>query len=115
MDRTVGTELSGELVMKFGPRGLAEDTLTVHFTGCAGQRFGAFLAPGVTFELVGEANDFVGKGLSGGKIIVRPPDPVSYTHLGIMAMEESCSPGPRISAGGIKCPRGSGGKFFYGQ
>ena len=72
MDRTVGTELSGELVMKFGPRGLAEDTLTVHFTGCAGQSFGAFLAPGVTFELVGDANDFVGKGLSGGKIIVRP-------------------------------------------
>ena len=72
VDRTVGTELSGELVMKFGPRGLAEDTLTVHFTGCAGQSFGAFLAPGVTFELVGEANDFVGKGLSGGKIIVLP-------------------------------------------
>ena len=78
VDRTVGTELSGELVMKFGPRGLAEDTLTVHFTGCAGQSFGAFLAPGVTFELVGEANDFVGKGLSGGKIIVRPPDHISY-------------------------------------
>ena len=62
VDRTVGTELSGELVMKFGPRGLAEDTLTVHFTGCAGQSFGAFLAPGITFELAGEANDFVGKG-----------------------------------------------------
>ena len=104
VDRTVGTELSGELVMKFGPRGLAEDTLTVHFTGCAGQSFGAFLAPGVTFELVGEANDFVGKGLSGGKIIVRPPDHISYV------------PSDNVIAGNvIGYGATSGGIFLHGQ
>ena len=104
VDRTVGTELSGELVMKFGPRGLAEDTLTVHFTGCAGQSFGAFLAPGVTFELVGEANDFVGKGLSGGKIIVRPPDHISYV------------PSDNVIAGNvIGYGATSGSIFLHGQ
>lgn len=104
VDRTVGTELSGELVMKFGPRGLAEDTLTVHFTGCAGQSFGAFLAPGVTFELVGEANDFVGKGLSGGKIIVLPPDHISYV------------PSDNVIAGNvIGYGATSGGIFLHGQ
>lgn len=104
VDRTVGTELSGELVMKFGPRGLAEDTLTVHFTGCAGQSFGAFLAPGVTFELVGEANDFVGKGLSGGKIIVLPPDHISYV------------PSDNVIAGNvIGYGATSGSIFLHGQ
>lgn len=104
MDRTVGTELSGELVMKFGPRGLAEDTLTVHFTGCAGQSFGAFLAPGITFELAGEANDFVGKGLSGGKIIVRPPENISY------------APSDNVIAGNvIGYGATSGSIFLHGQ
>ena len=104
VDRTVGTELSGELVMKFGPRGLAEDTLTVHFTGCAGQSFGAFLAPGITFELAGEANDFVGKGLSGGKIIVRPPENISY------------APSDNVIAGNvIGYGATSGSIFLHGQ
>ncbi len=71
VDRTVGTELSGEIVEKFGAAGLPEDSFQVHFAGCAGQSFGAFLAPGITFELTGEANDFVGKGISGGKIVIR--------------------------------------------
>lgn len=104
VDRTVGTELSGELVMKFGPRGLAEDTLTVHFTGCAGQSFGAFLAPGITFELVGEANDFVGKGLSGGKIVVRPPENISYV------------PSDNVIAGNVIGYGATSGKIFlHGQ
>ena len=77
-DRTVGTELSGEVDEHFGVKGLPEDTIRVHLQGVAGQSFGAFLAPGVTLDLEGEANDFMGKGLSGGKIIVRPPHNATF-------------------------------------
>ena len=66
--------LSGEVAKRYGHAGLPEDTIQVSLTGIAGQSFGAFLAHGVTLELDGEANDYVGKGLSGGKLIVRPPD-----------------------------------------
>ena len=72
VDRTVGTELSGEVAEHFGAKGLPEDTIKVHLQGVAGQSFGAFLAPGITLDIEGEVNDFMGKGLSGGKIIVRP-------------------------------------------
>jgi glutamate synthase (NADPH) large chain len=72
VNRTVGTELSGEIVDHHGEAGLPQDTIKVNFSGCAGQSFGAFLAPGLSFELSGEANDFVGKGLSGGRIIIKP-------------------------------------------
>uniref|UniRef100_UPI0025FBEC4B glutamate synthase-related protein n=1 Tax=uncultured Fibrobacter sp. TaxID=261512 RepID=UPI0025FBEC4B len=78
VDRTVGTELSGEVDEHFGVKGLPEDTIKVHLQGVAGQSFGAFLAPGITLDLEGEANDFMGKGLSGGKIIVRPPSNASF-------------------------------------
>ena len=78
VDRTVGTELSGEVDEHFGVKGLPEDTIKVHLHGVAGQSFGAFLAPGITLDLEGEANDFMGKGLSGGKIIVRPPSNASF-------------------------------------
>ena len=78
VNRTAGTRLSSEIVRKFGAKGLPDDTIRVHFTGCAGQSFGAFLAPGVTFLLEGEANDFVGKGISGGKIVIRPPQGCSF-------------------------------------
>ena len=77
-DRTVGTELSGELIDRYGTAGLPEDTVTINLTGTAGQSFGAFLAPGITMILSGEANDFVGKGLSGGKIIIRKPPEADY-------------------------------------
>ncbi len=73
VNRTAGTELSGEVARRFGPHGLPEDTIHVNFKGCAGQSFGAFLAHGITFELEGEANDFVGKGISGGRIVVKAP------------------------------------------
>ena len=69
--RTVGTMLSGEFIRHF-PEGLADNTLQVHCTGTGGQSFAAFLAKGITFDLVGEANDYTGKGLSGGRLIVRP-------------------------------------------
>ncbi len=73
VDRTVGTELSGEIASRFGLAGLPEDTIKIKLHGVAGQSFGAFLAPGITLDLEGEANDFVGKGISGGKIIIKPP------------------------------------------
>lgn len=72
-DRSVGTRLSYYIASRYGHKGLPEDTIRIDFNGCAGQSFGAFLSAGVTMILNGEANDYVGKGLSGGKIIVRPP------------------------------------------
>ncbi len=72
-NRTVGTTLSHELVKKRGERGLSPDTIHIKLTGSAGQSFGAFLARGITLELEGDGNDYVGKGLSGGDLIVYPP------------------------------------------
>jgi len=72
-DRTTGAMLSGEIAKRYGHAGLPADTIVARFKGTAGQSFGAFLARGVTFELEGDANDYVGKGLSGGRIVVRPP------------------------------------------
>ncbi|MCA3000616.1 MAG: glutamate synthase-related protein [Burkholderiales bacterium] len=72
LNRTVGAMLSGDVARRFGHDGLTDDTITVKLTGTAGQSFGAFLANGVTLDLTGQANDYVGKGLSGGKIVVRP-------------------------------------------
>ncbi|MGA3259672.1 MAG: glutamate synthase large subunit [Bryobacteraceae bacterium] len=71
--RTVGAMLSGEIARRHGSAGLPDGTIHFQFTGSAGQSFGAFLAHGVTLELEGDANDYVGKGLSGGKLIVYPP------------------------------------------
>jgi glutamate synthase (NADPH) large chain len=71
--RTVGAMLSGEIARRYGSEGLPDDTIRVRFTGCAGQSFGAFLAKGVTLSLEGEANDYVGKGISGGRLIIYPP------------------------------------------
>ena len=73
VDRTVGAMLSGEVARRHGHAGLPEDTISVKLTGTAGQSFGAFLARGVSLELTGDANDYVGKGLSGGRIVVKPP------------------------------------------
>jgi glutamate synthase (NADPH) large chain len=72
-DRTAGTMLGYEVTKRFGGAGLPDDTIHVRFTGAAGQSFGAFIPRGITLALEGEANDFVGKGLSGGRLIVRPP------------------------------------------
>ncbi len=71
--RSVGAMLSGEIARRSGSQGLPEDTIRIQFTGSAGQSFGAFLAGGVTLTLEGEANDYVGKGLSGGRLIIYPP------------------------------------------
>jgi glutamate synthase (NADPH/NADH) large chain len=72
-NRTVGAMLSGEVAKRYGHAGLADDTIHVNFKGTAGQSFGGWLAHGITFELEGDANDYVGKGLSGGRLIVYPP------------------------------------------
>ncbi|MBB3317211.1 glutamate synthase (NADPH/NADH) large chain [Rhizobium sp. BK181] len=74
VDRSAGAMLSGEVAKRYNHRGLKDDTINVTLKGTAGQSFGAFLARGITFNLIGDGNDYVGKGLSGGKIIVRPPE-----------------------------------------
>jgi glutamate synthase (NADPH/NADH) large chain len=74
--RSVGTMLSGEVARRYGHEGLPQDSIFVRLKGTAGQSFGAFLAHGVTLELTGDGNDYVGKGLSGGRVIVRPPESV---------------------------------------
>ncbi|MFB6273616.1 MAG: glutamate synthase large subunit, partial [Salinibacter sp.] len=77
-DRTVGALLSSAVTGRYGPEGLPDDTIQVDFEGVAGQSFGAFLASGITLRLEGEANDYVGKGLSGGRLILRTPDSAGY-------------------------------------
>jgi glutamate synthase (NADPH/NADH) large chain len=72
LNRTVGTMLSHEVAVRYGHKGLPDDTIRIRMTGTAGQSFGAFLARGITLELSGEANDYVGKGLCGGRIVVKP-------------------------------------------
>jgi glutamate synthase (NADPH/NADH) large chain len=102
-DRTAGAMLSGEIAKRYGHAGLPDDTIHVKLTGTAGQSFGAFLAKGVTMELEGEGNDYVGKGLSGGRIVVRPPAD------GGIVPEESIIVGNTVLYGAI-----SGEAYFRG-
>jgi glutamate synthase (NADPH/NADH) large chain len=102
-DRSAGAMLSGRVAKIYGHAGLPHDTISVGFTGTAGQAFGAWLAHGVTFDLEGEGNDYVGKGLSGGKIIVKPPK-----NSGIVP-EESIVVGNTVLYGAI-----SGECYFRG-
>jgi glutamate synthase domain-containing protein 3 len=104
VDRTAGATLSHHIAARFGHAGLPEDSIRFTFRGCAGQSFGAFLAKGITFTLVGEANDYLGKGLSGGRIIVVPP-----TDLG-------CEPGQNTIAGNVLLYGATSGEvFLHGQ
>ncbi len=108
-DRTTGAMLSGTIAKAYGHSGLPDDTIWVSLKGSAGQSFGAWLAHGVTLDLEGEANDYVGKGLSGGRIIVRPPQ-----ELGIVP-EQSIIVGNTVLYGAIagECYfRGVGGERF---
>jgi glutamate synthase (NADPH/NADH) large chain/glutamate synthase (ferredoxin) len=77
-NRTCGTMLSGEIAKRYGAVGLPEETIRINFLGSAGQSFGAFLAPGLTLTLEGDANDYLGKGMSGGKIVVYPPKGATF-------------------------------------
>jgi glutamate synthase (NADPH) large chain len=78
VNRVTGTITSGEITKKWGAKGLPADTIRIHFKGSAGQSFGAFMTRGMTFSIEGDANDYVGKGLSGGKIIVYPPAEATF-------------------------------------
>ena len=102
-DRTAGAMLSGEVAKRYALAGLPEDTIAIRLTGTGGQSFGAWLAAGVSMELVGEANDYVGKGLSGGRLVVRPPE-----QSGIVP-EESIIVGNTVLYGAI-----SGECYFRG-
>jgi glutamate synthase (NADPH/NADH) large chain len=109
VNRTVGTMLGHEVTKKYGGAGLADDTIDITFTGSAGQSFGAFLPKGVTLRLEGDANDYVGKGLSGGRIVVRPDR--AADHLA----EQSTIAGNTIAygaTGGELFLRGSTGERF---
>ncbi|MEE3220832.1 MAG: glutamate synthase subunit alpha, partial [Planctomycetota bacterium] len=100
-DRTVGTILSHELVKKWGENSLADDTVHFKLHGSAGQSFGAFLARGITMELIGDANDYVGKGLSGGNLIIYPPQDSSFV------AEEN------IIVGNVVLYGATGGRAFF--
>jgi len=108
-NRTFGAMLSGEIAKRYGHKGLPEDTIKIKLKGCAGQSFGAFVSRGVTIELVGEANDYVGKGLSGGRLIIYPPKECP------IVAEENIVVGNTVLYGAIsgKCYfRGVGGERF---
>ncbi len=95
-DRSAGAMLSGEVAKRYGHAGLPDDTIAINLTGTGGQSFGAWLASGVSLDLVGQANDYVGKGLSGGRISIRPP-----SDSGIVP-EESIIIGNTVLYGAIK-------------
>ncbi len=99
-NRTVGTMLSGQIAMKYGAEGLPDNTIRLKFKGSAGQSFGAFLANGVTMKLEGDANDYLGKGMSGGRIIVYPPRKAPF------------DPAENIIAGNTLLYGATGGEVF---
>jgi glutamate synthase (NADPH/NADH) large chain len=110
VNRTFGTMLSGRIAERYGHAGLPEDTITINAKGTAGQSFGAWVAKGVTIKLSGEGNDYVGKGLSGGKLIIAPP---AESKIG--AAEENVIVGNTVLFGAIsgECYlRGVGGERF---
>ena len=117
VNRAVGATLAYRIVKKHGPKGLPEDTIAYTFEGAAGQSFGAFAAPGMTLVLEGEANDYLGKGLSGGKIIVRVPGGVSYDPAGNVIAGNTAlygATGGRVYINGLAgerfCVRNSGAR-----
>jgi len=99
-NRTVGASLSAEIARRHGSKGLRTDTIRCRFSGSAGQSFGAFLAPGVTFELEGDANDYLGKGLSGGRIVVYP------------AKDSTFRPQQNVISGNVNLFGATGGEVF---
>ena len=115
-NRAIGTQVSGEIGYQYGEEGLPEGTLKLNLSGSAGQSFGAFLAPGVQITLTGEANDYVGKGMSGGELIVRPPKEhkfVAHTSIIVGNTVMYGSTGGKLFANGRGgerfCVRNSGG------
>ena len=111
VNRTVGTLLGAEVTRRYGKEGLPDDTIHVEFTGSAGQSFGAFLPLGITLDLVGDANDYLAKGLSGGRVIVRPhPDALfagAGRHPGSVVPD-----GPHAIAGNVIAYGATAGEVF---
>jgi len=100
VNRTVGTILSSEVSRRYGAEGLPADTIRLRFTGSAGQSFGAFLAPGISITLEGDANDYFGKGLSGGRIVAYPPRGSTFV------------PEENIIVGNVSLYGATGGEIF---
>ncbi len=109
INRTVGTMLGHEVTKKFGGAGLPDDTIDVTFTGSAGQSFGAFVPRGITLRLEGDANDYVGKGLSGGRIVVRPDRAANHLAEGSVIAGNTVAYG---ATGGELFLRGATGERF---
>jgi glutamate synthase domain-containing protein 2/glutamate synthase domain-containing protein 1/glutamate synthase domain-containing protein 3 len=107
--RTVGTMLGSEVTRRYGGAGLPDDTISVHFTGSAGQSFGAFLPRGITLTLEGDANDFWGKGLSGGRLVAFPPRQSTFVAHENIIVGNVCLYG---ATGGEAYVRGIGGERF---
>ncbi|MFI5047036.1 MAG: glutamate synthase subunit alpha, partial [Acidimicrobiia bacterium] len=101
VQRTVGTILGSEVSRKYGLEGLPEDTIRIHFTGSVGQSFGAFVPRGISLFVEGDANDYCGKGLSGGKIIVKTPAAASF------------DPAENIIAGNVVLYGATGGEAYF--
>ncbi|MDO9445447.1 MAG: glutamate synthase-related protein, partial [Dehalococcoidia bacterium] len=101
VNRTVGTILGSEVTRRHGGAGLPDDTITINFTGSAGQSFGAFIPPGLTLRLEGDTNDYVGKGLSGGKIVVAPSRRATFV------------PEENIVIGNVALYGATGGSAFF--
>ena len=108
-DRTVGARLSGRIAALYGNRGMDNQPITVEFTGTAGQSFGAWNAGGLNLILTGDANDYVGKGMAGGKLVVRPPMGVAYRSHEATIMGNTCLYG---ATGGLLYGAGKGGERF---
>jgi len=99
-NRTIGARLSGEIVRRHGPAGLPDGTISLALKGAPGQSLGAFLAPGVTIRVEGDANDYLGKGMSGGRIIVVPPPGATFV------------PGESVIAGNVILYGATGGEVY---
>jgi len=108
-NRAVGTKLSGEIAYLWGEQGLPDGTIELNLRGSAGQSLGAFLSPGVKITLVGEANDYVGKGMGGGEIIVRPPETRTYVAHENSIVGNTCLYG---ATGGLFFAAGCAGERF---
>ena len=109
INRSVGTQVSGEIGYQYGEEGLPDGTVDLRFAGSSGQSFGAFLAPGVRLVLTGEANDYVGKGMSGGEIIIKAISPRKYIPHDCIILGNTVMYG---ATGGILFANGRGGERF---
>ena len=108
-DRSIGTHLSGEIARRWGDRGMDDQPIELDFTGTAGQSFGAFNAGGLYLKLTGEANDYVGKGMAGGRIVLHPPETIRYLAATTPIMGNTCLYG---ATGGELFAAGTAGERF---